>query len=348
MAQNLPHYLEITETSGISISHFLKKNNYSKVFVLIDENTGHYCLPLISEYIGEYFKIEIRSGEVYKTLQTCETIWQALTDEEADRSALLINLGGGVIGDMGGFCASTYKRGIDFVNIPTTLLAQVDAGIGGKLGVDFNGFKNHIGLFRFPSKVIIDPWFLKTLPPNEIRSGFAEMLKHAFIKDTGYLKQLTELNLEENHWRLLIEKSILLKNEIVEADPEEKGERQYLNFGHTVGHAIETHFLESGKPILHGEAVAAGMIAEAFLSEKCTGLSKDSRDELVQIVDNYFTRIDIQEQDVIKILVNMEQDKKNMGTNIQAVLLTKLGEARHSVTISKEDVHEALAFYGIK
>lgn len=345
MAQSLPKYLEITETSGIAISQFLKKNSYSNVFVLVDENTVHYCLPLVDEYIGNYQKIEIRSGEVNKTLETCSTIWQALTDAEADRNALLINLGGGVIGDMGGFCASTYKRGIDFVNIPTTLLSQVDASIGGKLGIDFNGFKNHVGVFRLPNKVIVDPWFLRTLPKNELRSGVAEMIKHAFIRDIDHLKQLGNLNLEEADWMPLIEKSVVIKNKIVEADPTEKGERKLLNFGHTVGHAIESYFLEKGKPVLHGEAVAAGMIAELYLSEKHTGLSSGDKTKLIESIDQIFDRVEIPETDWEIILTNLEQDKKNKGKIIEAVLLTKPGEAQHSIPISKEDVRESLAFY---
>lgn len=348
MTQSLPNYLEITETSGIAISGFLKKNTYSKVFVLVDENTGHYCLPLVGEYIGEYQKIEISSGEVNKNLNTCTIIWQALTDSGADRNALLVNLGGGVIGDMGGFCASTYKRGIDFVNIPTTLLAQVDASIGGKLGVDFSGYKNQIGVFKLPARVIVDPWFLKTLPEQELRSGLAEMIKHALIKDVNHLRQFENLNFEDNDWEPLIRKSVLIKNKIVEADPFESGERKLLNFGHTVGHAIETYFLEKGEPILHGEAVAAGMIAEAFLSEKLLGLSTSDRESVVKTIDSFFQRLEIPETDWDKILTNLEQDKKNRGEIIEAVLLTKPGEAQHSIAISKEDVREALTLYSTK
>ncbi|MCB0495740.1 MAG: 3-dehydroquinate synthase [Cyclobacteriaceae bacterium] len=348
MAKSLPKYLEITETSGISIANFLKKNSFSKVFVLVDENTGHYCLPLVQDYIGNHQKIEIESGEANKNLETCSTIWQALTDAEADRKSLLINLGGGVIGDMGGFCASTYKRGIAFVNIPTTLLAQVDASIGGKLGIDFNGFKNHIGVFNMPVKVIVDPWFLKTLPRQQLTSGIAEMIKHAFIKDVTHLKHLGKLLSEDADWASLIKKSILIKNEIVEADPFESGERKLLNFGHTVGHAIESYFLEKGKPILHGEAVAAGMITEAFLSEKLMDLSTSDRDYIAKVVDSYFKRVEIPESDWDTILNNLEQDKKNAGKSIQAVLLAKPEEARHSIAISKEDVRESLAFYTLK
>ena len=348
MNQSLPSYLEITETSGISISGFLKKNSYSKVFVLVDENTGHYCLPLVGEYIGEYQRIEIRSGEINKTLETCIHIWQALTEGGADRKALLVNLGGGVIGDMGGFCACTYKRGIDFVNLPTTLLAQVDASMGGKLGIDFNGFKNHIGIFKLPAKVIVDPWFLKTLPEQELRSGIAEMIKHALIKDIKHLDKFKSINPEEYEWGPLIRKSIMIKNEIVEADPFENGDRKLLNFGHTVGHAIETYFLETGSPILHGEAVAAGMVAETFLSEKLLGLSKSDRDYIIKTIDSFFKRIEIPEPDWQKVLANLDQDKKNQGKSIEAVLLSRPGEAQHSVTITKEDVREALFFYSAR
>jgi len=348
MANTLPPYLEITDNSGNSLIDFLNKSAYSQLFILVDENTKTHCFPLVKNELKAVHTIEIKSGESNKTLAACSKIWQVLTDARADRNAVLINLGGGVIGDMGGFCASTYKRGIDFVNIPTTLLSQVDASIGGKLGVDFGGFKNHIGLFKLPKKVIIDAAFLATLPQNQIRSGFAEILKHACINDVNHLSQLTTIDINNYDWKHLIESSIAIKNAIVESDPFEKGNRKFLNFGHTIGHAVETYFLNNSLPILHGEAVALGMITEGYLSSKLLGLQIEERDKLIEIIDTYFNRINIPENGMKEILNNIEQDKKNEGNSIQAVLLSQLGKAEHSITISKKEIEESLKFYATK
>ncbi len=348
MHKKLPDYIEITQNSKQCIDEFLKENSYSNVFVLVDENTRKNCLPLVEHSFNNAQIIEIKSGEQYKTLSICTHIWQCFTEASADRNALLINLGGGVIGDMGGFCASTYKRGIDFINIPTTLLSQVDASVGGKLGIDFNGFKNHIGLFNLPTKVIIDPQFLDTLPLEQLRSGFAEMLKHGFIQDKNHLEELATVEIEQADWLMYIGKSVAIKNAIVAADPLEKNERKFLNFGHTIGHAVETYFLTNNMPILHGEAVAIGMITEAHLSEQKTGLSTTDKNELIRIIDTYFERKDIPESGMEEILTNLAQDKKNKGTQIQAALLHKLGAAVHSIIITKKEVAEALAFYSFK
>ncbi len=348
MPLDLPNYIEITQKSKQYIASYLEDNSYSQLFVLIDENSKKHCLPVLGSSLEKVTVIEITSGEEHKTLDTCSLIWETLTNANADRNALLINLGGGVIGDMGGFCASTYKRGIDFINIPTTLLSQVDASIGGKLGIDFNGFKNHIGLFNLPKKVIVDPVFLKTLPQNQIRSGFAEMLKHGFINDSNHLNELTQLNVENCDWLPFIVKSIKIKNEIVTIDPIEKNERKFLNFGHTIGHAVESYFINNGIPILHGEAVAIGMITEGFLSSKILKLEEKEQVKIIEIIDSYFNRAKIPEEGIKEILNNLEQDKKNTNSTIQSVLLKNIGEPKHSVEITKEDVREALKFYASK
>ena len=348
MNNTLPSYLEITDNVENVIIDILNKNSYSQLFILVDENTEKHCYPLIKNNLVKAHRIKIKSGESNKTLATCSIIWQALTDLGADRKAILINLGGGVIGDMGGFCASTYKRGIDFINIPTTLLSQVDASIGGKLGVDFGGYKNHIGLFNLPKKVIIDTAFLATLPQNQIKSGFAEMLKHACINNIEQLDQMAKIDIHNFDWKSLIESSIAIKNAIVESDPFEKGNRKFLNFGHTIGHAVETYFLNNNIPILHGEAVALGMITEGYLSSKLLGLPIPQRDKLIKIIDTYFNRINIPLNGMEEILNNVEQDKKNEGSSIQAVLLSQLGKAKHSITISKIEIEESLNFYNTK
>ncbi len=348
MDLNLPNYIEITKNTEQYIDSFLAENSYSTIFILVDENTKEKCLPIIRESVKKAISIEIKSGEEHKTLETCGHIWQAFTNANADRNALLINLGGGVIGDMGGFCASTYKRGIDFINIPTTLLSQVDASVGGKLGIDFNGLKNHIGLFKLPKKVIIDPVFLDTLPLNQKTSGFAEMLKHGFIKDSRHLKELAQLDIETTEWLPFIAKSVAIKNAIVTADPLEKNERKYLNFGHTIGHAVETYFLNNNLPMLHGEAVAIGMITEAYLSQQKLGLSNEETIDLIKITDTYFKKRLIPTIGMEEILSNLDQDKKNINSEIQAVLLSEIGKAQHSVEITKKEVKEALAFYNAK
>lgn len=348
MSITLPNYIEITQNSKQYIASFLEDNSYSQIFVLIDENTKKYCLPLLDKLAVNSILIEVKSGEKNKTLATCSLIWEALTKANADRNSVLLNLGGGVIGDMGGFCASTYKRGIDFINIPTTLLSQVDASIGGKLGIDFNGFKNHIGLFNLPKKVIVDPVFLKTLPKDQLRSGFAEMLKHGFINDANHLNELAAIKIVDCNWLPYIKRSIAIKNEIVISDPLEKSQRKLLNFGHTVGHAVESYFLNNNLCILHGEAVAIGMIAEAHLSTKYLNFEEEEKNKLIKIIDTYFDRIDIPRNGMKEILNNLEQDKKNEGEKIQTVLLSAVSKAQHSINITKNDVEESLLFYASK
>ena len=229
-------------------------STYSKVAILVDENTKRDCLHKLPK-IENAIIIEIKSGEEYKNISTCNFIWEQLTINNFDRNSLLINLGGGVIGDMGGFCAATYKRGLDFIHIPTTLLAMVDASVGGKLGIDFKGFKNQIGLFNNPKAVLISPEFLETLAESELKSGFSEVVKHALISDNSLWVKLKNTPFTDFDWGDIIDTNVQIKNKIVLADPFEKGERKKLNFGHTFGHAIESYYLEKGTPISHGEAV---------------------------------------------------------------------------------------------
>ena len=237
---------------GNSLSKF-DISTYSKVAILVDENTKRDCLFKLPQ-IENALIIEIKSGEEYKNISTCNFIWEQLTINNFDRNALLINLGGGVIGDIGGFCAATYKRGLKFIHIPTTLLSMVDASVGGKVGIDFKGFKNQIGIFNNPNAVLIYPKFLETLDENELKSGFAEVVKHALILDDSLWLKLKNTPFTDLDWEYIIYTSVQIKNKIVLADPFEKGERKKLNFGHTFGHAIESYYLEKGTPISHGEA----------------------------------------------------------------------------------------------
>ncbi len=342
----IPESIQITDDLSGALDKFFSNRQYSKIGVLVDENTETHCLSHIVGFLQEHWLIKISSGEEHKNLRTCEQIWEALTEASFDRKSLLINLGGGVIGDMGGFCATTFKRGIDFLNIPTTLLSQVDASVGGKLGIDFNGLKNHIGVFQHPQMVIISPQFLSTLSKRELRSGFAEVLKHALIADKDYWNILTSVSLESQDWETHIRHSINVKSGIVEEDPFEKGQRKLLNFGHTIGHAIETVYLDSeNEKLLHGEAIAIGIICEAFISTKKVGLTNEELLEIAQYIKTTYDTIGIGKDKFERILELCQQDKKNLGNVINCTLLKHLGEGVVNVPISTGKVLDSIFYY---
>ncbi|QCK14064.1 3-dehydroquinate synthase [Mangrovivirga cuniculi] len=343
----IPDYIKIESSLNESLNSFIKEKEVSKVFILVDENTEKHCLPEIEiEFDAKLIKIE--SGESNKTLNTSCLIWNELTKENADRKSLLINLGGGVIGDMGGFCASTFKRGIYFINIPTTLLSQVDASIGGKLGVDYDGLKNHIGLFRNPDQVLINNDFLSSLPERQLLSGYAEVVKHALISDSAWwekIKKVDPLNVED--WSDITLNAIRIKGEVVSNDPTEKGLRKILNFGHTIGHAIESWFLENygDTACLHGEAIAAGMIIEADLSTKFTGLSKNDFSDISNYILKTFKPLHIPEKAINEIVNKCVHDKKNKGNTIYFVLLNNIGKSTFDKVVSLKEVRIAVENY---
>lgn len=340
------HNTDITTNIASTLSNYLEGKNYSKIAVLVDENTEQHCLPKVISVLPEHYLIKIESGEENKHLATCENIWMALTEAGFDRKALLINLGGGVIGDMGGFAASAYKRGFDFINVPTTLLSQVDASVGGKLGIDFHGFKNHIGFFKEPKTVLIDTVFFQTLPFRELRSGFAEVIKHGLIFDQTYWKQVKQMDLHETDWTSVVERSVDIKKEVVKQDPFESGLRKILNFGHTIGHAVESYFLEKEDlRLLHGEAIAIGMICEAYISKKITGLSKPELDEIVDFLREVYQPRSIDSEVFEEILNLTLQDKKNEGGVVQFSLLTKIGECSVNIPVSTADMVDSLFFF---
>jgi len=291
--------------------------------------------------------VTIPSGETNKLLATCETIWEAMTDAELDRHALVINIGGGVIGDMGGFCAAVYKRGIDFLQIPTTLLSQVDASVGGKLGIDFHGFKNHLGVFNLPKTVLIDPEFLNTLPAREIRSGFAEIIKHCLIADGDKWKQISSIDFEDQNWTDLIDHSVKIKQHVVNQDPTEKGLRKILNFGHTLGHAVETHFLgkAANQRLFHGEAIAVGMIMESYLSYKRGMIDEATLVAIEEFIFATYGRVKIAPEDVEAIVALTRQDKKNRGSEIRFSLLTGAGSCAFDIVVSLSEMRKAIAYY---
>ena len=339
MSNNLPTYLIISRDFKGDLDASITAIDPDKIAVLVDENTRKHCLSGLDAVVD--LTIEIKSGEVEKTLETCQLIWNRLTEAGFTRKSLLLNLGGGVIGDMGGFVAATYKRGITFINIPTTLLSQVDASIGGKLGVDFDGLKNHIGLFQEPKKVIVYTKFLETLPERELKSGFAEIIKHALIWDQDQWKYLLNQSFDSLRWEEIIPKSISIKNEIVDQDPKEQGLRKILNYGHTIGHAIETCFLSSSSPLLHGEAVAYGMILENEIAMKSGTL----KTEVTQQIKNYLENIYQfpMSPPSFELLENhLKQDKKNDREGIRFSLLDKVGSCSFDVLVDVSILKEVL------
>ena len=341
----MPDNIFFSDDPSNDLKNFLNSKKYSKLAVLTDENTNQYCYPLIRPGLPQHHVIKVASGEEQKNIQTCIAIWQEMTDQSLDRHAALIVLGGGVLGDMGGFCASTYKRGIDFILIPTTLLSQVDASIGGKLGIDFNHYKNHIGVFQMPAFTLLYSGFLKTLTREELRSGFAEVIKHTLISDKTMWNEVSQKPLTDQAWEKLIRHSVNFKMGVVTEDPKEKGLRKVLNAGHTIGHAIESYLLNEGKKVLHGEAIAAGLIAEGFIATQKGLLSSSDLAAINRYIIRIFGKIELQSEDEQSIAQLTVQDKKNKGNKILCVLLEGIGKARWDCEITLDEVKRALSFY---
>ncbi|MEW7291918.1 3-dehydroquinate synthase [Aquimarina sp. 2304DJ70-9] len=334
-----------------ALNSYLEKANHSKVFILVDSNTHENCLSLFMSAIEKEYDIEvieIEPGEIHKNIETCSGIWNVLSELGADRKSLMINLGGGVVTDLGGFIACTYKRGISYINVPTTLLAMVDASVGGKTGVDLGNLKNMVGVISESEMVLVDTEYLSTLPVNQMCSGFAEMLKHGLIQDKLYwekISNLSELNFDDLDQ--MIYDSVVIKNKIVFEDPTEQNIRKYLNFGHTLGHAIESFYLtHPEKPtLLHGEAIAIGMIMESHLSSELLSLSKDDLDHISDIILATFPKIDIEPQDYQEIMNLLIHDKKNENGNIYFVLLNTIGEAKYNCTVPDELILKSFEYY---
>lgn len=325
-------------------------DNYSRLFVFCDENTHRDCWPILEVVLKKQklsYDLHVEAaGEASKDWRVCLDIWEKLSDANADRQTLFINLGGGMITDLGAFVASVYKRGIHFIHLPTSLLAMTDAAIGGKCGIDFMHYKNQLGLFAQAESILIHPPFLKTLPTDERRSGFAEVLKHALIADGDYWMELKNINLGD--WESLaknIEPSIQIKSKIVEADPLEKGARKKLNFGHTVGHALESYFMKNGQPIPHGYAIAAGMFVEAYLSIQYSQLLKEDFEDIAQTILQFYQALDFQQADLDEILSYIQQDKKNEGGKSRFTLLNSIAHAEVNVEVEEADVQKALMIY---
>lgn len=343
--------VHFNETAYAELNSLLAQKKYSKLFLLVDQNTHQSCLSVFLANLIEkpsFEIIEIPAGEAYKQIETCTQVWNSISELGGDRKSLLINLGGGVVTDLGGFVGATYMRGIDFINIPTSLLSMVDASVGGKTGVDLGPLKNQVGVFTEPLMVLVDTSYLNTLPANELRSGLAEMLKHGLICDLRYWEQLTKMNeLNADDLQDLIHRSIEIKNEVITKDPLEGGLRKILNFGHTLGHAIESYFLQhpDKTTLLHGEAIAIGMIMESYLSVHLTGLPLQKLDEVKAVFLNYFPPQDISQDELKAIIDLMRYDKKNSGGMVNFALLEDIAKPVWDINASNDLIYKSLEYY---
>lgn len=334
-----------------ALNTYLSSSNYSSLFLMTDSHVHEVCLTQFLQNLSTQLPIEViemEAGEESKNLSVCHEIWKTLSDLGADRNSLIINLGGGVVTDIGGFIASTFRRGIDFIHVPTSLLAMVDAALGGKNGVDLGHLKNQIGTIVLPKMVLVIPDFLKTLPQEEYKSGLAEMIKHGIIYSEEYFSYFENLkNYDAAFLTQLIHDSIQIKLNIAEADPFEENQRKTLNFGHTLGHAIESYFLsdENKKRLLHGEAIAIGMILEAYLSHHQLGLSEIELNRITKTIFPIYKKVRFTKKDIHGIIQLLKFDKKNKGTQINFVLLNSIGDCALDQQVSNELIYDAFAYY---
>lgn len=323
---------------------------HDRIFVLTDETTQQLCWPKIKNFkaLKNSTPIIIKATDTHKNLDTLSQVWQALSNGGATRHSLMINLGGGMVTDLGGFAASTFKRGIDFINIPTTLLAMVDASVGGKTGINFGGLKNEIGVFSDSRFVIINTQFLDTLDHDNICSGYAEMLKHGLISDERTWAELVTFDLDNpdlSQLQRMVAESIKVKERIVEADPHEHGIRKALNLGHTMGHAFESFAMRRGTPILHGYAVAYGLISELYMSARKTAFPTDRMHQTVRFIRENYGTLNITCDDYPTLIELMRHDKKNTSGIINFTLLGNVGDIRINQTANEEEIKEALDFF---
>ena len=332
-----------------TIDACLRDKKYDCIFLLDDTVTHVHCLPLLSAWVEErgVQVLTMEAGDVAKNLDTLSSIWQQLTEKGASRHSLLINLGGGVVTDLGGFAAATFKRGIDFINIPTTLLSMVDAAVGGKTGINFAGLKNEIGAFRSAVDVIVDTTFLRTLDNENICSGYAEMLKHALLHNAAMWAEHLEQDLQHPDYEALarlVQQSIEVKERIVGEDPHEKGLRKALNLGHTFGHAFESLALSQGHPVLHGYAVAWGIVCELYLSSVLLGFPSAHFHPTVRFVRETYGQFSFTCKDYDRLLDYIRHDKKNIGGQVNFTLLKDIGQIRLDCHASREQICEAFDF----
>jgi 3-dehydroquinate synthase len=342
----------ISEDIRKELQHFLAENHYDKIFVLTDTHTYKLCFPVIQPLpaIEQATSIVIEAGDTNKNIEQLSIVWEALSSNGASRDSLLINLGGGMITDLGGFAGATFKRGLHTLNIPTTLMASVDAAAGGKTGINFNGLKNEIGSFYLPDFVLIDCIFLQTLDRDNLLSGYAEMIKHGLIGSESILNKLLAYDIEETEVNLiilneLVKESVAIKNLIVAEDPKEKGIRKALNLGHTIGHAFESLSFEKKRPVLHGHAVAAGLVAELYLSYQCCGFPLETLRHTVNFIKTNYPPFFYDCDDYEALYELMTHDKKNRDGIINFTLLAQPGDIRINQQSDKEKIFESLDFY---
>lgn len=335
-----------------SFDTLVHNNLFSTIFFLVDENTHEFCLPVfLSEFESNLPLeiIEIPVGEENKTPEIAQQVWTTMAELQANRNSLLVNLGGGMVTDLGGFVASTYKRGIQFVNFPTSLLGMVDAAVGGKNGLDVNGIKNLVGTYTLPRSTFIFPTFLNTLPKRELHSGLAEMLKHGLIYNRHHWKVLS--GLEKFTSEVLapyIEESVFIKAEITALDPYEKGLRKILNFGHTIGHAVESHYLKTDKPYLHGEAIAIGILVESMLSYENELITKEELEEIFYQLIRIFNCDPLPENSIPNLLDWMKHDKKNEGDLVNFSLLDGIGKCKINIYQNDDQISNGIRLYNKK
>ena len=333
-----------------SLTEKINSGNFSSIFILVDENTEKYCLDIFLQKskIKSYNKIDILSGESNKNIESCISIWDQLNSFKADRKSLLINLGGGVLTDIGGFAASTYLRGISFINIPTTLLGMVDAAHGGKTGIDFKLLKNQIGVFNEPLEVLLDSEYLNTLPKEEYINGYAEVVKHSLLTNKSNLNfnSLVKLDLFKDS-EYIINSYSQIKNEIVESDKYESNIRKVLNLGHTIGHAVESysHISEKFSVLKHGEAIVIGIITELYISHKKFNFPIKDLMAIKDHLDKYFSFISFSEIDIDQIYELMIFDKKNSSNKINFVLMRKIGDPLVDQFVDRDIFKESFLFY---
>jgi 3-dehydroquinate synthase len=343
----------ITTDIKTELQAFFEASDYDKLFILTDTNTCEKCYPAIQNIpqIQKGAVITVKAGDNHKNIEQLAVIWNFLSSNGASRNSLLINLGGGMITDMGGFAGATFKRGIKTVNIPTTLMASVDAAVGGKTGVNFNGLKNEIGSFYPPERVFIDCNFLSTLDKNNLLSGYAEMIKHALISNEKIYREILHFDLNEelvtaNHQlSTLIKDSVAIKERIVEEDPTEKGIRKALNLGHTIGHAIESLSFRKNTPLLHGHAVAIGLICELYLSYKLCRFPSKKLIRITHYIKEHYPIFFLDCKDYGTLYELMTHDKKNEGGTINFTLLSDIGQVCINQETSEKLIVESLDFY---
>lgn len=340
-----------------ALKEFTTKIPHDRLFILFDTETLKYCMPVIAQFMNEYEmthpgqkvqSIIIDHSDEAKNIQSLTEVWQALSDNHATRHSLMINVGGGMVTDLGGFATATFKRGIKFINVTTTLLGAVDAAVGGKTGVNLGSLKNEVGAFAPATAVLISTKFFETLDHDNLLSGYAEMIKHGLLSNKQHLNDLLDYNIAD--WNTetllpLLETSVNVKRNVVRQDPFEKGLRKALNLGHTFGHAFETWCMRKGNPVLHGYAVAWGLVCELIMSHQQVGFPSQTLYTIAQFIKDNFGPLYFTCDDYNALYELMTHDKKNEGGEINFTLMKNVGDVALNHTANKEQIGATLDIY---